>query len=247
MIAAGTAVHETTMSKSIELEVIGPSWGGSPPAYGIAVDRAGGSRVLAPIEEGRLVTDSDRVVPVELPGETALLLPFVFEALRVWDLLQLEIGAASVVTPGPAWAPLFELTAAWYGGIPVPVGRGEAKAEPFDSEAVGRFSRTLAGYPAVCAVELTGRSEMVDALLEAVPPSSRVMFAGPRGDRFTIDYYVNVHKKGLHLASTVLSPARLFDPRQRDRVLTGRAVRLLASTARAQACHAAIAAGAPGR
>jgi hypothetical protein len=228
-----------------ELEASAPVWGGFPPSYGVALDRAAGSRVLAPIENGRLVVDRERVVPVPpaLSSETALMVPLVAEALRAWDLLQLELGAAAVVTAGLPWAPVFELTASWYGGFPVLVGTRDRKPEPFDSEAVARLSRTLGEHPAVCAVELTGRSEIVDAVLETVPSSARVLFAGPRCDRFTIDYYVNVHRKGLHLSSTVLSPGRLFAAGRADRGLADRAIRLLMSPARAQACHAAVASG----
>jgi hypothetical protein len=246
MIAAPEhTIRETDMM--IELEGKAPSWGGSAPGYAIAVNPAkNGARVLAPVEDGRMSVDEARIVPVSaaLPSETALMIPLVVEALRAWDSLQLEIGAAAVVTQDRPWAPLFELVASWYGAFPVKVGPADGDhGAASDFDAVAALGRTLATYPLVCAVELTGRSEVVDTMLEAIPPSSRVLFAGPRHDRFTIDYYVNVHRKGLHLGSTILSPLRLFTPEGRHQGLFDRATRLLASAARARACHVAISAG----
>jgi hypothetical protein len=247
MIAApDRTFRETDMM--IELEGKAPSWGGAAAGYAIAVNPAKhGARVLAPVDDGRVSVDEARLVPVStaLTSETALMIPLVVEALRAWDSLQLEIGAAAVVTQERPWAPLFELVASWYGAFPVRVGAaGGDHSGASDFDAVAALGKTLAGYPLVCAAELTGRSEVVDTLLEAIPPSTRLLFAGPRHDRFTIDYYVNVHRKGLHLGSTILSPSRLFSPEGRDLRLVDRATRLLTSAARAQACHAAIGAGA---
>lgn len=246
MIAApARTIRETNIM--IELEGKAPSWGGSAAGYAIAVNTAThGSRVLAPVEDGRLSVDETRIVPVSaaLTSETALMIPLVVEALRAWDSLRLEIGAAALVTQERPWASLFELVASWYGAFPVRVGHADGdRAATSDFDAVAALGRTLADYPLVCAVELTGRSGVVDTVLEAIPPSSRLLFAGPRHDRFTIDYYVNVHRKGLHLGSTILSPSRLFTPEGRDHGLVDRATRLLTSHARAQACRAAIGAG----
>jgi hypothetical protein len=247
MIAeADRTVRHGSNSMRGELKLSGPAWGEAAPSFGIGTDPSSGARVLAPIDDGRLLLDEARVVPVpqHLADETAILVPLVAEALRVWDLLRLEIGAAALVTRALPWAPLLDVTASWYGAVPVEAGSGRA-GEPFDSDTVGRLTRTLAAYPGVCVVELTGRAEIVDMVLETVPTASRVMFAGPAGDRLTIDYYVNVHRKGLHLASTVLSPLRSLAARNGDAALTDRAIRLLTSPSRAQACRDAAAAGVP--
>ncbi len=89
-----------------------------------------------------------------------------------------------------------------YGAVPVLAGsagtEGGSAIEITDADAVKQFAATLSAFPAVCAVELSGRAESVDLVLEAVPRYARVLFAGPLGDRLTIDYYVNVHRKGMH-------------------------------------------------
>jgi hypothetical protein len=230
---------------TIELESKAPAWGTASAGYGIASSSIHGGRVLAPIEEGRMSDDPARVVVVspDLSSDVALMIPLVVETLRAWDSLRLELGAAAVVTQGRPWAPLFETVALWYGAFPMRVGSADADhAAAQDFDAVTALGKTLSAYPLVCAVELTGRSDVVDTVLEAIPSSSHVLFAGPRHDRFTIDYYVNVHRKGLQLGSTVLSASRLFTPEGRNQALVDRATRLLTSPSRAAACRAAIAA-----
>jgi hypothetical protein len=194
------------------------------------------ARVLASIA-GREMREGEGVVAFDpaLSNETAMMIPMLAEAMRAWELMQLEVGAAAVVTPGSRWSPLLELLATWYGARPVSLGTAMG-----DSEAVSALAATLARFPVVCVAELTGRADVVDMILESVPASSRVLFAGPRIDRFTIDYYVNVHRKGLHLASTVLAASRAFSPALRDPSILERAGRLLLSPTRAAACHAAL-------
>ena len=228
----------------IDLERQQPAWDSPSPTYGVArsgID--GGSRLLVPLDGGRITGDPAAFVP--LPDSTSpeigMMIPLVVEALRVWDSLQLEIGAAAIVTQARPWAALFEVVATWYGAFPIRVGPGGIDGPSGgEGDAVAVLAKTLARYPLVCAVELTGRADVVDVVLEAIPASSRVCFAGPRQDRFTIDYYVNVHRKGLLLGSTHLASVRLFVAEHRDPAIVARASRLLASPARAEACRAAI-------
>ena len=181
-------------------------------------------------------------LPNDFPMDAAPMLPAVTAALRVWDQLSLEIGQAAVITPG-TWSPLLATVAEWYGAHALIVGGiadDSATVSAVDSEAVSKLTRRLSAYPAVCAVELSGRADMVDLLLESVPRYSHVLFAGPRGDRFTIDYYVNVHRKGLFLASTVFDPTTKLEETA-DSGLVLRAARLLMKTDRATACRRAMA------
>jgi hypothetical protein len=247
MVAEGTDRDGLTMVIQVERAA---AWGGAAESYAVGVRADGGSnqRVLVPYDAApgqRIEVPASRAidVPAELPVEMALLMPPVAAALRAWDSLRLEIGTATVVTPG-LWSPILSSVAGWYGATPLLVGGAGDTASAgtgVDAETVSRLAAKLAGYPAVCAVELTGRADTVDLLLESVPKAARVLFAGPRGDRLTIDYYVNVHRKGLYLSSTILSPLGAFtEPIDRD--LGRRASRLLMSPARAARCHAAVAA-----
>jgi hypothetical protein len=95
----------------------------------------------------------------------------------------------------------------------------------------------LVACPAVAVAELSGRSELVDLVLEAVPPSSRLLFAGVAREAVTLDYYSNLHRKGLRLVSGVLDTAPIDD------LHLERARRLLARTERYAAASAALADG----
>jgi threonine dehydrogenase-like Zn-dependent dehydrogenase len=247
MVAEGTERDGLTMVIQVERTA---AWRGVAESYAVGVRDDGGSRqrVLVPCEAApgqrvEVPASGAIEVPAELPVETALLVPLAAVALRAWDSLRLEIGAAAVVTPG-LWSPILSAVAGWYGATPLLVrGAGDAASagSGVDAETVSRLSAKLAGCPAVCAIELTGRADTVDLLLESVPKYARVLFAGPQGDRLTIDYYVNVHRKGLHLSSTILSPLGAFtEPVDRD--LAARVSCLLVSPARAERCHAAVAA-----
>ena len=240
-----SASEQATLAGNAPVVFDASAWEGVHPASGFAVHPSqDGLCLLGPVENGRVSRDAMGLVPVPvaLASETAMLIPLVVESLRVWDLLQLEIGAAALVTRAQPWSPLLELVASWYGAIPVPLDDVERHETARDHDPVAALRSTLAQYPLVGVVELTGKSDVVDTVLEPLPSSSRVMFAGTQRDRLTIDYYVNVHRKGLHLHSTILSPSRLFTPAGRDLQRAERAARLLANPARARACSAAVAA-----
>jgi hypothetical protein len=173
-------------------------------------------------------------------ADAVSLVPLVSEALRVWDTLRLELGVAALITGPSPWTKLFAEVATWYGAFPLVVAPGGDSGEGSGSDQVQQLRDKLSAYAAVGAVELSGRADAVDLLLETIPQESAVMFAGPSRDPFTIDYYVNVHRKGLYLASTVLSPSRARTGDETSLRLVDRASRLLASGTRLQACAAAV-------
>lgn len=187
-------------------------------------------------------------VPSALDKEVAVVIPAVAAALRVWDELGLELGEAAVVTAGHPLSRLVANVAVWYGALPVLVIGDEVAADPNvelvpvqDSDkAVSTLSQKLASRPGVVAAELSGRADFVDLLLETIPPLARVLFAGEQRERLTIDYYVNVHRKGLLLRSGEVSPSaeRVTDPAAAARL--DRAERLLQRADRALACRAAL-------
>ncbi len=178
-------------------------------------------------------------------GSIEQMLPAVVAALRVWDLLALELGDTVVVTGGHPWSPLAALVATWYGAVPVLLVKSSGAApagvtvvEPDDSgEQAQALANRLSGAPTVAALELSGRSDAVDLLLESLPKASRLMLAGSSHDRLTIDYYVNVHRKGLRLESCVFDDALAATA---PASVIERARRLLARPERRAACAAAL-------
>jgi hypothetical protein len=171
------------------------------------------------------------------------LVPGVAASLRMWDRLGLSLGEAVVITDGHRWSRLAALVATWYGAVPVIIQSTDSRplppavtrlevADPADRAKV--LASLVNGLPAVVAAELSGRADAVDMLLEALPAMSRLMLAGNAAEALTIDYYVNVHRKGLHLMSCVLDDGASLDE------YLERAERLLARPERAVACRAAI-------
>jgi hypothetical protein len=86
------------------------------------------------------------------------------------------------------------------------------------------------------AAELTGDPSLVDGLLEALPRSSGLMLAGPSRERLTVDYYANVHIKGLRLLSGTLDADSSAVMRDGRASRLERTRRLLARPERAAAC-----------
>jgi hypothetical protein len=190
---------------------------------------------------------------VTSPDATALIPP-VASALAAWDALDLEIGELAIVTGGDAGSRIAALVATWYGALPVVlVGAPDAPAPPAGVEplvfadpdaAMADLAARIGKHPGVAAVDLSGRLEYVDLLLATIPMFARVMLAGPPRERLTIDFYSNVHRKGLILRSTTFQP----DSGDRDDVASRRVARaasLLSDPSRLASAAAALSIIAP--
>jgi hypothetical protein len=190
--------------------------------------------------------------PVEQPRSSAAdvsLLEPLSAVLALWDRLDLEIGDTAVVTDGHRWSQLAALVAVWYGALPVLLlTRTPGEVIPgvtnlvrtgTDEDARG-LATLLRDRPGVAAAELTGEPGTVDVILEAMPSAARVMLAGEVGDRLTIDFYSNVHLKGLRLLSGRLAPSVVGPPGTADHHLSRRVTQLLTRPGVAVACRALL-------
>ena len=192
--------------------------------------------------------DPAPAVPVAGAPDAAALTWPVACLLAMWDALHLELGEAALVTDGHKWSGLATVVAAWYGATPVlfltegssaPAGSALVRVED-PSETVRGLTARLQGRPGVAVAELSGRASLVDLVLESIPSQTGVAMAGEGRDRLTIDFYVNVHRKGLNMVSSVLDPGRPDAPG--GAVTTAhvdRAGRLLAQPARLAEARAA--------
>jgi hypothetical protein len=169
----------------------------------------------------------------------------VAASIAVWRRLQLELGDAAVVTGGHSLSHLIALTARWMGAVPVvmlrapnlPVIPDIRVIDNDDSaSALKELQAVLENRPGVAVAELSGRADCVDIVLEGIPAGTRLLFAGEARECLTIDFYVNVHRKGLLLHSAVLDQA--FGDEFREP-----AARLLADPVRREQSLAALAAG----
>lgn len=196
------------------------------------------------------VLTSDCVaLPDGVDAATAPLVLPVASVLSLWQSVDLELGEAAVWTTGGALTALTGQTAVWRGACPaIELGPSSdstdaiAGADRIDwtdaEEAARRLNDLVQGRPGFVAVDLSGRADVIDILLEAMPTFGRLLLAGPAGDPVTIDFYKNVHRKGAIIRSTVLDPALAFEPSGGApiRAEIPRAVNLLANQAMAERC-----------
>lgn len=142
-------------------------------------------------------------------------------SLWVWESLHLELGEVAACT-GAHWLDrILPQVAIWRGArTVVTVGDDTAGltangVTPLDvkkdpAALVKQLSAVMEAAPGAAAVELSGRAETVDVLFESLPQGSRLMLAGESAELLTIDYYNNVHRKGVVIKSSVLTPNLLF-------------------------------------
>lgn len=185
---------------------------------GPAVD----SRVVARLPgEGGAVEGRDYVpVPDTLGADAALMAPPLALCLWAWESLGLELGEAAVYTDGCPLAGLIGRVARWRGGLPIvkvveggdaPVADGPDTTIAARGDAAGvELASAVRERPGVAAVDLTGRPDMVDLLLESLPKWSRLMLAGRVREPLTMDLYRNVHLKGTSLIFSRFEPSLVF-------------------------------------
>jgi len=150
------------------------------------------------------------ILPIDdgLAAQDALLLPHAARALRIWRLLQLEIGEAAVFTGGTAFGRLLGLMASWGGALPVVhLASGPDASDSFHTvngstlSAVEELRSRLAAAPGVAAVDTTGHGDLLRILLEALPRWGRLMLAGPGLEPFATDFYTDIHRRALTVCS----------------------------------------------
>lgn len=230
-----------------------------PPDYGVArvvgsnggyVKSGGASHVLTTVTAPRssviTVPEGECVpIPPSLGEDEALLAVPLAAALSVWERLQLELGEIAVYTEGNILADLVGQVAVWRGGCPVvrldsdpewaPLNMGERLSIADPEEALRHLQKRVHDKPGFTAVDLSGRPEIIDLLLEAMPRWGRLMLAGRTPKPLTVDFYNNVHRKGALLLCEVFEPVSVFEKREREAYLST-AFRLMEKTEIAEVC-----------
>jgi len=165
-----------------------------------------------------------RIVPVPptITPDAALAAPMLATMLAVWEELHLELGEIAVVTGNGVLSSIAAVAATICGALPVVrLGREVAQHGPSlpwvsvrsdESESCLEQLRGIMsdGY-GVAAVDLSGQAGVLDLLFESLPRYSRLMLAGRRSQPATIDYYNNIHRKGVLVLTRNLDPAAHLD------------------------------------
>jgi hypothetical protein len=160
-------------------------------------------------------------VPAGLGSEQALELPALAWSLWAWDQLDLELGELAIYCPGSPFDHLIGAAALMYGALPV-IQIGTADFEPAPGVQVvsstdsgvliGELRERSKKSAGVAALDLSGKAEITDVLFEGLPRASRLMLAAYRGTPLNIDFYNNVHRKGVLLRNAVCDPLAWFEP-----------------------------------
>lgn len=182
--------------------------------------------------------------------EDILLIAPTAALLAAWRTLNLELGDAAVWTGDSNLSRLAGHLALSGGACPgiqlagcLSTGprRGDFEVVDWDDpeQAMSALARIVSGRPGFAALELTGRAEVIDILLEIIPRWGRLFLAGPAGQPVTLDFYKNIHRKGVVLSSETLDVSRVFDarlgPRLHEEMI--RAARLLATPTTREFCR----------
>jgi hypothetical protein len=152
-------------------------------------------------------------LPPELDNDIALRVPVLASVLELWERAGLELGEVAIVGGPHPLSALVAHAAVWSGaGRVMHVGRGALapgiatiEASPADA-AVARLTGFVAGAPGFAAVDLSGSSAVIELLVATLPRWGRLLLAGP-SERFAVDFYNDVHRKGAVVAGAPLEPA----------------------------------------
>ena len=153
--------------------------------------------------------------------------------------MQLEIGEAAVYTPESPFEHFLGEAALLRGALPViqlgpsSTYRAPSHAQVLDSGESSALLTELKGRLADCvgvaAIDLSGKAEVTDVIFETLPRWGRLLLAAHRPAPINIDFYNNVHRKGIDMRGCSLDPLQVFEPALRAHYdpFVARAVALL--------------------
>lgn len=175
--------------------------------------------------ETSVAVDDCVAIPGTLTAETALLVPPLALSLWAWDNLDLELGEAAIYALGSPFTNFIGQAALWRGGVPVieidtdtpsRLALGVEQMQFVDRrELIERLGARLHGRPGVAVIDLSGRPEIMDVLLEVVPRWGRLMLAGHKAGPLTVDFYNNIHRKAVRMETCTFDPMVVFDRHRR--------------------------------
>lgn len=217
---------------------------GTLQTYGVATaEGTATGRVLALLpspDVGTLEVESTQCIPIDgnLSAQVALHVPALALSLWAWEQMQLEIGEAAVYTAESPFEHFLGETAILRGALPVfQLGAASNYRTPDGVEvlAVGEtllneLKGRLADSVGLAAIDLSGKAEVTDVIFETLPRWGRLLLAAHRPTPINIDFYNNVHRKGIDMRGCSFDPLQVFDPAQRANyeVFIRRAIALLA-------------------
>ena len=134
-----------------------------------------------------------------------VLAPVLAVALEIWRDANLELGETVVVSGTGAFVEMLAAAARLWTPTCIRLGspgHGEFPAfthrlDPGSNRERDELAKLLSHAPGTVVLDATGTAEVVDCLLEAIPTWGRFVSLGNGGEPVTIDFYRNVHRKGI--------------------------------------------------
>jgi hypothetical protein len=178
-----------------------------------------------------------------------LLIPELVVALVMWEHLRLELGETAIVIGDGSLAPLLCQGAIWHGGAPVihlgdaPIAHSIPGVESLlvedTDQVLVRLRRIVQPKAGFAAVDISGSPQMLTLLFDLVPVRGRLYLGDPETKPVTIDFYNNVHRKGIQILSSVIDPISLLTSESYARYSSQitRAIRLLSCAKWNDAIH----------
>jgi len=207
------------------------------------------SWVLAPVAsnetaEQAVAASSALRIPGDLPPKQALAVPRLALALWVWDLVHLELGEVALFTSGSPLERYINQVALWRSGRAVmrldfgdSVGHPPPDVIAVDGsdpqQAIASVHAACSAAPGFAAVVLSEKSAALDVVLEAAPNWGRIVFAAATAESATVDFYTNVHRKGIRMLAGPASTGTIVEQHEQPvvRGYLDRATRLMMSAA----------------
>lgn len=174
-----------------------------------------------------------------LSAEAALHAPALALSLWAWEQLQLELGEAAVYTADSPFQHFLGEAALLRGALQViQLGHASGYTPPKQVQVltidesgslIAQLKGRLADSVGGAAIDVSGKAEVTDVIFETLPRWGRLMLAAHRTSPINIDFYNNVHRKGIDLRACSFDPLQVFETALRvdDDVFVRRAMALL--------------------
>jgi hypothetical protein len=201
---------------------------GSLQTYAVArADGTATGRVLALLPSADVTTlavDGAQCIALDnnISAEAALHVPALALSLWAWDQMQLEIGEAAVYTPDSPFPHFLGQAALLRGALPViqlgtsstyqPPAHVDVMNSAESSALLNELKGRLADCVGAAAIDASGKAEITDVIFETLPRWGRLLLAAQRPTPINIDFYNNVHRKGIDMRGCSFDPLQVFDP-----------------------------------
>lgn len=186
--------------------------------------------------EDQAIISIDDCIPIHssIDSSVALQLPTVYWALGSFQQIGFELGEVLIVIGDHPFKGIFSLMAKWHGALQVIDFHNtlyNSKDDnhisfegPSISEIVNKFKAI--GINTVF-LDFSGKPDLIELLFSQIPQWGRCILAGHYSQPITIDYYNDIHRKGVNVFSIDFDFSQLFNDNTRNQEILLRSLKIL--------------------